>query len=133
MTDQPAGAPPKSRTIDPLATEIGGGHFALFDLYRANVHAGGGVVIEGRTFTDCLIEGPAVMLVLEGTSFEGVNFGPTAGDLRSMLFTPMSGARAIGAIPVKNCTFRNCQFHTLGITGSETLLQMLIDQVKTTG
>ena len=129
-------APPKSATsreIDPRSTEISGGHFALFDLYRASMQSGAGAVIEGRTFTDCFIEGPAVMLVLEGTHFEGVNFGPTGGDLRNILFRPMSGQRAIGAVPVRNCTFRNCQFHTLGITGSDDLLQMLVDQVATAG
>jgi len=131
--DQSLPGQTESRELDPLATEISGGHFALFDLYRANIQSGGGAIIEGRTFTDCFIEGPAVMLVLEGTHFEGVNFGPTGGDLRNILFRPMSGQRAIGAVPVRNCTFRNCQFHTLGITGSDDLLQMLVDQVATAG
>ena len=127
-------APPKpatSRELDPRAAEISGGHFALFDLYRAQMQSGGGAIIEGRTFTDCYIEGPAVMLVLEGVHFEGVNFGPSGGDLRNLLFRPMSGQRAIGSIPVRNCTFRNCQFNTLGITGSDDLLRMLVDQVPT--
>jgi hypothetical protein len=130
-TDQPAAQTATSREIDPTATEISGGHFALFDLYRANIQAGGGAVIEGRTFSDCYIEGPAVMLVLDGNQFEGTNFGPTGGDMRAMLFRPLSGKSAIGAIPVRNCVFRNCQFHTLGITGSDDLLQMLTEQVTT--
>ena len=121
----------ESREMDPRATAINGGHFALFDLYRANIQNGGGAIIEGRTFTDCFIEGPAVMLVLEGVHFEGVNFGPTGGDMRNMLFRPVSGQKAIGAIPVRDCTFRNCQFHTLGITGGEDLLRMLVEQVAT--
>lgn len=133
MADQTPTGPAESRELDPLATDISGGHFALFDLYRASMQNGGGAIIEGRTFTDCYIEGPAVMLVLEGTHFEGVNFGPTGGDLRHILFRPMSGERAIGAVPVRNCTFRNCQFHTLGITGSDDLLQMLVDQVASAG
>lgn len=125
--------PVQPREIDPLATEISGGHFALFDLYRAHLHASGAAIIEGRTFTDCLIEGPAVMLALEGVHFDGVNFGPTGGDLRNMLFRPVSGQRAIGAIPVRNCTFRNCQFHTLGITGGDDLLETLVRQVAIPG
>jgi hypothetical protein len=133
MADQTPTGFAEQREVDPLAKEISGGHFALFDLYRANIQNGGGAIIEGRTFTDCYIEGPAVMLVLEGTHFEGVNFGPTGGDLRNILFRPMSGERAIGSVPVRNCTFRNCQFHTLGITGSDDLLQMLVDQVASAG
>ncbi len=89
-------------------------------------------MIEGRTFTDCVLEGPALMLVLEGVHFESTNFGPTGGDIRNMLFKPM-GNVGIGAIPVRNCTFTNCRFNTLGITGNEDLLQMLIDNVPTVG
>lgn len=122
---------PASRSLDPLATEFNGGRFALFDLYRASVQAGDGVMIEGRAFKNCVIEGPALMLVLEGVYFDSTNFGQTGGDMRNMLFQPM-GNVGIGAIPVRNCTFTNCQFQTLGITGSESLLQMLIEQVATT-
>ena len=132
-TDQPVFPQPTLREIDPRATEISGGHFALFDLYRANIQSGAGAVIEGRTFSDCLIEGPAVMLALDGVNFESTNFGPTGGDVRNMLFRPMTGRMAIGSIPVRNCTFRTCQFHTLGITGSDELLQMLADKVVTAG
>ena len=128
MTDQPFSPTAPSRTLDPLATEFSGATFALFDLYRASVQAGGGVIIEGRSFTDCVVEGPALMLVLEGVHFQSTNFGPTSGDLRNMLFQPM-GNMGIGAIPVRNCTFTNCRFNTLGITGNEELLKLLIEQV----
>ncbi|HEY0598939.1 hypothetical protein [Brevundimonas sp.] len=131
--DQPSPSPAGRRTVDPRAAAFDGGHFALFDLYRAHLQAGGGAVIEGRTFTDCVIEGPAVMLALQGVHFDGVNFGPTGGDMRNMLFRPMSGDIAIGAIPVRDCTFRNCRFQTLGITGSEDLLRMLVEQVAIAG
>lgn len=131
MTDQPSSTT-APRALDPLATAFTGVNFALFDLYRASVQAGGGVMIEGRTFTDCVFEGPALMLVLEGVHFESTNFGPTGGDMRNMLFKPM-GNVGIGAIPVRNCTFTNCRFNTLGITGNEDLLQMLIDNVPTVG
>lgn len=130
MTDQPLPSTVASRSIDPLAKEFSGGRFSLFDLYRASVQAGGGVRLEDRTFTDCVIEGPALMLVLDGVHFDSTNFGQTGGDMRNMLFKPM-GDVGIGAIPVRNCTFLRCQFQTIGITGNDTLLQMLIDQVIT--
>lgn len=131
MTSKPNPGAAPAHEIDPLASEIRGGHFTLFDLYRASMQGGGGAVLEGKTFTDCRIEGPAVMLVLEDVHFDGVNFGPIGGDMRNLLFRPMSGQMAIGAIPVRNCTFLNCQFHGLGITGGDELLQMLVDQVRT--
>lgn len=128
MTD-PAFSPTEaSRSLDPLAKAFSGATFTLFDLYRASVQAGGGVMIEDRTFTDCVIDGPALMLVLDGVHFESTNFGPTSGNLRNMLFKPM-GNMGIGAIPVRNCTFTNCRFQTLGITGNEDLLKMLIENV----
>jgi len=130
MTDQSSSSTATSRSLDPLATEFDGGRFALFDLYRASVQAGGGVMIEGRAFKNCSIDGPALMLVLEGVHFESTHFGPTGGDMRNMLFQPM-GNVGIGAIPVRNCTFTNCRFQTLGITGDETLLQALFEQVAT--
>lgn len=129
-TDQPVSPQAASRSLDPLATEFNGGRFALTDLYRASMQAGGGAVIEGRAFNNCTIEGPALMLVLEGVHFERTNFGPTGGDMRNMLFRPM-GDMGIGAIPVRNCTFTNCQFHTLGITGNDQLLKLLVEQVTT--
>ena len=131
MTDQTLFPSPR-QSIDPLAKSFTGGRFSLFDLYRASVQAGGGVGIDDRDFTDCTIEGPALMLVLDGVSFESSNFGQTGGDMRNMLFRP-AGDAAIGAIPVRNCTFTRCQFRAIGITGNETLIQTLIQQVATVG
>lgn len=130
MTDQPVTSNAPTRSLDPRAKEFRGGRFALIDLYRASMQAGGGAVIEGRSFVDCTIEGPALMLVLENVHFDSTNFGPTGGDMRNMLFRPL-GDMGIGAIPVRNCTFTNCRFLTLGITGNDQLLDMLIEQVTT--
>ena len=130
MTDQPVPDGAATRSLDPRAAEFRGGRFALIDLYRASMQAGGGAVIEGRAFVDCTIEGPALMLVLENVNFDRTNFGPTGGDMRNMLFRPL-GDMGIGAIPVRNCTFTNCRFLTLGITGNDDLLNMLIEQVAT--
>lgn len=130
MNDQTVSPDAARRSLDPRATEFRGGRFALIDLYRASMQAGGGAVIEGRAFVDCTIEGPALMLVLENVHFDATNFGPTGGDMRNMLFRPL-GNMGIGAIPVRNCTFTNCRFLTLGITGNDELLTMLIEQVTT--
>lgn len=130
MTDQPMSPDAASRAMDPRAAEFRGGRFHLGDLHRASIQAGGGAVIEGRSFVDCTIEGPALMLVLENVAFDRVNFGPTGGDMRNMLFRPL-GDMGIGAVPVRNCNFTNCRFLTLGITGNDQLLDMLIAQVTT--
>ena len=46
----------------------------LPQLFRETARAGS-MVIEGRRFENCLIEGPAVLLPLEGCNFDGCNMG----------------------------------------------------------
>ena len=61
------------------------------------------------------------MLILPGTTFDAVNFGESKGDIGNMVLRPVRNM-AIGAIPVINCAFRNCEFHALGFTGNEQIL-----------
>ena len=53
-------------------------------------------IIEGRAFRRCRIEGPAVMLLLDGVAFDGCDLGSTGGDVRNMLLRPMA-SKVIGA------------------------------------
>lgn len=119
--------------FDPRAPEYDNIEVSLYDLFMANLEAGGGLVIEGRTFRNCRIAGPGLMLVLDGTTFHQTDFGMTHGDIRSILFKPMSDKHAIGAIPVRNCRFEGCQFGALGITAHENFLNLLIENVKVDG
>ena len=82
----------------------------------------GSLVIENRTFIDCLIEGPAVLLPLEGCHFDGCNMGDAQGDPRNLLLQPVGPQRVTGAVPLKHCTFINCRFLGVGFTGSKAYL-----------
>lgn len=73
-------------------------------------------VIEDKTFTGCLIEGPAVLGIGEGVTFDGCNMG-SARDVRSLLLTPR-GSHAAGVVGFKNCRFVGCHFNQIGFTGS---------------
>ena len=128
-TDQPVFPQPTLREIDPRATEISGGHFALFDLYRANIQSGAGAVIEGRTFSDCLIEGPAVMAVMTGTVFENCAMGTTT-DVRNLLYRPVGQTRMAGVVGMANCRFVRCRFVQVGFTGSDQLIDELTAGIK---
>lgn len=77
----------------------------------------GQMMIEGKTFTDCLIEGPAVLGIGEGVQFDGCNMG-TATDVRTLLLTPR-GPKAVGVIGFKDCRFVRCRFMQIGFTGPE--------------
>lgn len=83
----------------------------------------GQTTIDGRTFTDCLIEGPAVMAVMDGCEFEGCNMG-VAANPRSLLLKPL-GDKIAGAIGLSNCRFVRCRFVQIGFTGADTLLDQI--------
>ena len=97
---------------------------ALYELFMHHMR-NGRAQIDGITFTGCRLEGPAIMLVLPGTTFDAVNFGESRGDIGNMLLRPVRNM-AIGTIPVVNCTFVNCEFHALGFTGNESILNELL-------
>lgn len=67
-------------------------------------------VIEGVTFENCSIVGPAVLAVLEGNEFLHCGW---EGDLEAIIWEVPEGLR-IGAVGVRNCTFSSCRF-----TGSD--------------
>ena len=98
--------------------------FALYDLFVHHLRTGR-TVIDGLTFTGCRVEGPAVMLVLDGTNFEATNFGEAKGNMGNLVLRP-SGSKAIGTLPVRNCTFVGCEFYALGFTGNDALIEQLL-------
>lgn len=97
---------------------------ALYDLFMHHMRTGRSM-IDGITFTGCRIEGPAVMLVLPGTTFEAVNFGESRGDIGNLVLRPVRNL-AIGTIPAINCAFLNCEFHALGFTGNAQVLDEIL-------
>lgn len=98
--------------------------FALYDLYIHRLRSGR-AIIEDVTFTGCRIEGPGIMLVLDGTSFDRTNFGETKGNVANLILRP-AGTMAIGSVPVRNCTFIRCEFYMLGFTGNEQTVEQLL-------
>lgn len=84
----------------------------------------GQMAIEGKTFTDCLIEGPAVMAVMTGTVFDSCAMGTTS-DMRTLLYRPLSQDKMAGLVGVKGCRFVRCRFVQVGFTGSDALLDEL--------
>lgn len=83
----------------------------------------GQTVIDGKTFTDCVIEGPAVMAVMKGTTFESCAMG-VATDVKTLLYRPM-GSKLAGVVGMSNCRFIRCRFVQVGFTGTEDLLAEL--------
>lgn len=82
----------------------------------------GTMVIENRRFENCLIEGPAVLLPIEGCNFDGCDLGDAHGDPRNLMLAPQGPQRVTGPIPFKNCQFINCRFVGVGFTGTPAFL-----------
>ena len=89
----------------------------------------GQMFIDGKTFTDCVLEGPAVVAVMNGTVFESCAMGTTS-DVRSLLYRPVSQTKMAGVIGMSNCRFVRCRFVQVGFTGSDDLIEQLATGVK---
>ena len=83
-------------------------------------------VIKGRTFTNCLLHGPAVFLAVNGVSMDACNLGYAGGDLRNLVLRPVSPTTVIGTIPFEDCRFAWCDFDKIGFTGSEDFIQSVL-------
>ena len=89
----------------------------------------GETVIRGKTSTECLIEGPALMAIVDGVTFEGCNLG-VASDPHS-LFYKGQGPVLVGTIAVADTKFIRCRFVQIGFTGHvDTVDGMAADLVS---
>lgn len=89
----------------------------------------GETVVSGKTFTDCVIEGPAVMAsVGKGVSLEQCNLG-AAADVKNLMLKPM-GEKIIGAIGFDDCRFVRCRFVQVGFTGPDAYLTQLSEGLR---
>jgi len=88
--------------------------------------------ITGKTFRNCMFEGPAVLLPLGACNFDGCNMGDAQGDIRNLLLQPMGPQKVTGTVAFQDCQFINCQFLRVGFTGTPDFLGQ-IQQVLTGG
>lgn len=92
----------------------------LYELYAAASAQGAGL-IQGRTFTGCRFQGPAIVLASSGVTFTDTNFGDSRGDIKNLLLQPV-GDKAIGTIPMRDCDFIGCEFYGVGFTGTDEFI-----------
>lgn len=89
------------------------------------VHAfnAGETAIVDKIFTDCVIEGPALLAVLAGVTFESCNLG-MASDPRS-LFYKAHGPMLAGVVPFARTRFIQCRFVQVGFTGQDATIDAM--------
>lgn len=81
-------------------------------------------IIRGRTFEDCTIYGPAVVVPLDQIAFEHNSFD---GPLEAILWEiPDEKNFIVGAIGLTDCIFRRCQFRGIGIAGNHSLIEKFV-------
>jgi hypothetical protein len=83
--------------------------------------------VAGRTFNNCLLYGPAVLLALARVELDSCILGETGGDVRNLVLRPASPTSVIGAIPFQDCRFFECDFDAVGFTGSPAFVQSILD------
>lgn len=124
MTDQSPNMSPQEAAGRALAARTSFEKEAVWlPVLAVNHWNAGQMVIDGKTFTDCVIEGPAVIAVMNGTVFDGCNMG-AAANARNLLLKPL-GDKIVGAVGMSNCRFVRCRFAQVAFTGDDVLLAEL--------
>jgi hypothetical protein len=81
--------------------------------------------IEGRTFEDCEIYGPAVLVL------SGVGQMYKCGFDHPAAFITANQEHVVGPILVKDCSFKQCRFHGVGFIGPEETIKKFKSGTKT--
>ena len=83
-------------------------------------------VIDGRTFENCHIYGPA-MITFTNQIVSGAMFEVPNNDLDALLIDVGKGAgkRIPGVIGFHNCIIKNCTFHNIGIIATADVLESI--------
>jgi hypothetical protein len=102
---------------------------SLFEVFRVNLQRTGEMIVTGKTFRHCTLEGPGVLLPTDGSVIENCQLGDALGDMRNLLLQP-AGAKVIGALVYAGCTFEHCQFFNVGFTGSPDFLNALVGSAQ---
>lgn len=84
-------------------------------------------IIRGKTFTDCVIEGPALVALVQGVTFDSCNMGLATDP--SSLFYKSQGSRLIGAIGMADCRFVRCRFVQVGFTGHHDAVDQMANEL----
>lgn len=95
---------------------------------RITDHAVTDDLIEGKTYSNCHIIGPAVLAPVEGVSFVGCGFDVANSDPQSLLIV-VPPRWLVGIIGLKNCAFYSCRFTRVGFVVDEAFAQAFLGEI----
>ena len=96
---------------------ISGKYFHVYEL------AGADNVIEGRTFEDCWIYGPAVLATTSNTNISASVFNSSIDMLLLPIVVPQRVGQGSRIILLRDCRFRRCHFVGITFVASATDIQ----------
>jgi len=102
---------------------------SLFEVFRVHFQRTGEMVVAGKTFRGCTLEGPGVLMPIDGSVIENCQLGDSLGDMRNLLLVP-AGQKVIGALVYAGCTFDTCRFVNIGYTGGADFLNALVTSAQ---
>lgn len=80
-----------------------------------------GMVIEGHTFENCTLVGPAILWLDQDTPNK-IEFSVFPHELDKIIWeVPSSRPAFVGVVVVRNCSFTSCKFLGIGFAGYEGL------------
>jgi hypothetical protein len=82
-------------------------------------------MIRGKTFRNCRIQGPALIVPMENCQFDGCDLGRSDGNVLNLMYQPLGPALLTGGIPFRDCVFENCKFMAIGFTGGTDFIDMM--------
>jgi len=84
-------------------------------------------VIEGITFTECIIHGPAVLFLEPDAVLDDNDFNLPIDSPEPLLFEIEPGPKT-GLLPVRASSFRRCSFINVGFAGTRQELDKFRNQ-----
>lgn len=85
-------------------------------------------MLDGYEFNDCLLMGPAVVILTGEIEMDGINIG---GDVQSVFWLIEPGRSLIvGGIAFTNSKFIDVRFQGVGFAGHEDFRELLLSQVE---
>jgi len=95
-------------------------------------HLNAGVpVITDKMFIDCVLEGPAMIAPLAGTTFDSCDMGAVENP-HSLLFKAQ-GPKLVGVIGFRDCTFVRCRFRQVGFSGHDDFIEAMKSDLPLVG
>ena len=109
------------------ATDFSQGKFDHKRLRITDFPLDKGFFLTGKTFEHCLIEGPALLAMVEGNELNDLKF---EGDPDNLVWSvPVEGKRVSCVIAVTHCAFRSCRLEKIGVVVPAKQVQAFKDML----